>query len=178
MIRTFMLGIFARVFLTGLPFAIAIGVVAGLYSPAMTESALAGTTLVHKPTTTTTQQNIAAVTITDPPITTDPSLSVSTTTADTGGDPENVLLAYYDAINSHDYQTAWELGGKNLGQSYGDYVRGFASTAADMVTILQVRGSVVTIELLAIKADASESKYRATYKIENGQITEGHARHI
>src|SRR5262249_10817478 len=35
--------------------------------------------------------------------------------------PEDVVQAYFDAINAGDYQRAWDLGGKNLGGSYQSF---------------------------------------------------------
>src|SRR6266536_3615735 len=41
----------------------------------------------------------------------------------TSPDPETVVRSYFAAINAHDYRKAWQLGGKNLGRSYADFVK-------------------------------------------------------
>jgi hypothetical protein len=91
-------------------------------------------------------------------------------------DPERVVRAFYDAVNAGDYATAWELGGKNLGRSYDAFAQGFADTAHDAVTVLAVRGSTVSIVLVATHTDGRRSVYRATYTVQDGEIVAGHAR--
>src|SRR6266536_1630724 len=65
-------------------------------------------------------------------------------------DPATVVRRFYGAINDRDYQTAWALGGKNLGnRSYQTFVAGFADTDHDDLRITAVRGQLVDVRLIA-----------------------------
>jgi hypothetical protein len=81
------------------------------------------------------------------------------------------VTAYIAAINRHDYARAWDLGGRNSSASYAAFVQGFGTTAKDTLIILSVRGSVVTVELVAQQTDGTVKTYRGTYTVEGGIIT-------
>jgi hypothetical protein len=81
------------------------------------------------------------------------------------------VQAYFAAINNKDYPTAWNLGGKNLGESYQSFVDGFSTTASDTATILSVDGTTVTAQLAAQQTDGTVKYYRGAYTVENGTIT-------
>lgn len=54
------------------------------------------------------------------------------------GDARAVVQRYYAAIDRHDYRTAyraWSRGGQASGQSYRQFVRGFADTRHTSVTM-------------------------------------------
>jgi hypothetical protein len=85
--------------------------------------------------------------------------------------PSQVVQAYYQAINEHQYQTAWDLGGKNTGTTYDQYVAGFNGTASDVVEILSVNGNVVTAQLTANQTDGTAKVFAGTYTVSGGQIT-------
>ena len=87
-------------------------------------------------------------------------------------DPASTVSAYYSAINAHDYRTAWNLGGKNLGESYNSFVNGFADTSSDSLTIDSVSGPVVYIHLHAVHTDGSAADYSGSYTVQNGVITQ------
>jgi hypothetical protein len=82
-----------------------------------------------------------------------------------------VVLEYYDAINAHDYQTAWALGGRNLSSNYAAYVQGYAGTASVTVSILSTQGNTVSVSLVAMENNGSEATYQGTYTVQNGVIT-------
>jgi hypothetical protein len=82
-----------------------------------------------------------------------------------------VVQAYFDAINAHDYQRAWTLGGKNIGQSYATFASGFATTDHDVVTIESTDGNAVTANLTAVQTDGTQRTYHGTYTITDGVIT-------
>jgi hypothetical protein len=87
--------------------------------------------------------------------------------------PDQIVRNYYDAINSHDYQTAWRLvGGNKFGQTYQEFVAGFASTAHDKLRIDGVNGNTVTIELVATQDDRTTRTYQGTYTIQGGRIVD------
>lgn len=87
--------------------------------------------------------------------------------------PASVIESFYAAINAHDYQRAWDLGGSNLNQSYADFAGGFADTAADVISIDNVNGNEVDVHLHAVHTDASTADYAGSYVVENGTITHG-----
>jgi hypothetical protein len=92
--------------------------------------------------------------------------------------PESVVRAYFDAINAKDYQRAWVLGGKNVGQTYEAFAAGFAATDRDELTVLSVQGSVVTAELTAVQTDGSVRKFRGTYTVAGDAIARFSVREI
>jgi serine/threonine protein kinase len=94
----------------------------------------------------------------------------ATTTAPLGS--AATVRAYIAAINNHDYRTAWNLGGKNTGQSYNAFANGFSGTSNDNLTIVSVTGDVVTVHLAAAQTDGSVDDYQGTYTVLNGVITQ------
>ncbi|WP_370084417.1 serine/threonine-protein kinase [Streptacidiphilus sp. MAP12-16] len=88
-------------------------------------------------------------------------------------DPASTVTAYYAAINAHDYRTAWNLGGRNLGGSYSAFAAGFADTSSDTLTIDSVSGPSVAVHLHAVHTDGSTADYAGTYTVAAGVITQG-----
>ncbi|MGW1617849.1 hypothetical protein [Streptomyces sp. NPDC002172] len=101
--------------------------------------------------------------------------AVSTPTATASGGPGDVVTAYFAAISSHDYRTAWSLGGKNLDSSYDSFVSGYATTEQDTVTVVSVAGDEVQVALEAVQTDGTTKSYDATYTVQDGVITSGTA---
>jgi hypothetical protein len=85
--------------------------------------------------------------------------------------PATVVQAYFAAINAQDYQEAWALGGDNLGQSYAQFVGGFAGTAQDTVEILATSGNAVSVDLTATQTDGSQQQFTGTYYVTSGAIS-------
>ncbi|MFD2416612.1 hypothetical protein [Amycolatopsis pigmentata] len=112
--------------------------------------------------------------------TTAESSSVSTTDTSSSGDnePAAVVRDYYTAVNNRDYQTAWQLGGVNLGKSYSVFVDGYATTVKDDLTVLDTYGDTVDVELSVLWSDGTTHEYRGSYTVSNGQITSGTLRKI
>jgi hypothetical protein len=86
------------------------------------------------------------------------------------------VTAYYDALDRADFATAWDLGGKNLaGQGgYAGYVRGFASTVSDLVTVTGADGGTVDVVLSALQSDGSMRTFTGTYTVAGGVIVGSH----
>ena len=82
------------------------------------------------------------------------------------------VRAYYTAINHHRYARAWQLGGRNSGTTYSNFVSGFATTAHDAVTIQSVSGDVVTAQVTAEQTDGTVKTYQGTYTVNGGVITQ------
>ncbi|MCU7825221.1 DUF4352 domain-containing protein [Kitasatospora sp. DSM 101779] len=88
----------------------------------------------------------------------------------TAAAPRQVVEDYYAAINARDYARAWALGGRNLAPSYGQFVNGFAGTAADVLTVTAVHGDTVSVLLDALQTDGTHRHYAGTYTVRNGVI--------
>ncbi len=86
--------------------------------------------------------------------------------------PAATVNAYFTALNDHDYAEAWDLGGRNTGSSYTDYVNGFSTTARNTVTIVSVSGNVVTARLTAPQTDGTVKTFQGTYTVNDGVITQ------
>jgi serine/threonine protein kinase len=113
----------------------------------------------------TTNSSPATNTTTSPPVTT------SAPAPPVAAGPGSTVQAYIAAINAHDYQKAWNLGGDNTGQSYSQFVQGFNGTAKDTLSIQSVSGNVVTAQLSALQSDGTVKVYEGTYTVTNGVIT-------
>jgi len=88
-------------------------------------------------------------------------------------DPAVVVQGYIDAINAHDYQTAWSLGGRNLRPSTFDaFVAGFADTRHDTLTVLGVHGGTVQVRLIAEHTDGRRTRFEGYYLVEQGRIVD------
>lgn len=91
--------------------------------------------------------------------------------ATAGGGPRDTVIAYFDAINSGDYRTAWDLGGKNSTSSYSSFVDGFKTTSAVSAEILGVSGDVVTVRLTTLETDGTSKVFKGDYTVQDGVIT-------
>jgi hypothetical protein len=92
-------------------------------------------------------------------------------------DAASVVQQFYDAIGSHNYQLAWQLGGSNLVSSYATFAAGFADTDRDQMTITASVGDTVDVQVTAYEyaSDGSQqtSIYAGNYHVANGIITSG-----
>jgi hypothetical protein len=86
-------------------------------------------------------------------------------------DPAQVVRNYFAAINQHDYQRAWQLGGRNVGESYTAFVTGFASTEFDQLVIESVRGNVVTAGVIAIQSEGEQQNFQGVYTVSGAAVT-------
>jgi len=89
--------------------------------------------------------------------------------------PSAVVESYVAAINAHDWRRVWDLGGKNLGQTYSQMVAGYRSTAHDVLASIHAHGDKVTVRLLARETNGTVQTYRVSYVVRDGVITAGHA---
>nr|WP_244319829.1 MULTISPECIES: hypothetical protein [Streptomyces] len=96
-----------------------------------------------------------------------------TDTPSASAGPGEVVAAYFEAINTRDYQTAWALGGKNLDSSYNTFVSGYGSTEQDTIHIVSVRGDEVRLTIEALQTDGTTHSYDAVYTVSGGVITSG-----
>jgi cell division septation protein DedD len=86
-----------------------------------------------------------------------------------------VVTSYISAINRRDYRTAWTIYRHAAkGQSYSEFVAGFASTDHDQLKILGTSGSTVRVDLVAYQTDGSKHHFTGTYTVSNGRIYASH----
>jgi len=86
--------------------------------------------------------------------------------------PSEVVTAYFNAINNHQYQTAWNIDQyEHSVMTYTMFRNGFAGTQYDQWTIVSVSGDVVTIQLAAHQTDGTVKNYSGSYTVQNGAIT-------
>ncbi|WP_406342575.1 hypothetical protein [Streptomyces sp. NBC_00648] len=109
-------------------------------------------------------------TTTDEPTTAAEPTTATTDPSTTPG-PQRTITAYYDALNSGDYETAWSLGGRNLTTDYSNYAAGFADTRRADVTVLSVQDDTVYVDINARQRDGSTRTYTGTYTVRGGEIT-------
>jgi hypothetical protein len=106
-----------------------------------------------------------------PSATSEPPSSTSSAESTPPNDPAAVVQAYFDAINARDYQRAWDLGGKNVGQSYAAFTKGFATTDHDVLTVQSVQDNTVTADLVAVQVDGTKRSFHGVYTVTDGTIT-------
>ena len=86
--------------------------------------------------------------------------------------PAATVADYFAAISRRDYQRAWQLGGRNSGPAYPEFVAGLAVTASDSISDVSVSGTVVTAFLTAQHTDGSVRTFRGSYTVTAGVITQ------
>lgn len=96
-----------------------------------------------------------------------PSLASSHTA--TG--PASVVEAYFAAIDRHDYQAAWDLGGKNLSQPYASFAAGFATVARDTVSVTNTDATTAFVSLHTVRTDGTQTTYTGIFTVVGGTIT-------
>ena len=102
-----------------------------------------------------------------------PTTATGASTPDTSSGPQAVVTAYFAAINTRDYRTAWDLGGKNFTADYDAFASGFATTEQDNVSSVSAQGSVVRFVLDALQTDGTSRSYDAAFTVSGGRITGG-----
>ena len=88
-------------------------------------------------------------------------------------DPWAVVAAYYGDVESGDYQQAYALlsSGMTTGQSYQQFVAGYACTGGQAVSENWESGDQVNFDLAAYdNCSGAEQYYTGTDTVENGQI--------
>lgn len=85
--------------------------------------------------------------------------------------PASVVTSYYNALDTGDYQTAWNLGGKNLDSSYAHFVSGYSGTEQVTVTVLWAQGDTVSVDIDSEQSDGTDSTFSGTYTVAGGAIT-------
>jgi hypothetical protein len=89
-----------------------------------------------------------------------------------GTSAKAVVDQFYQDLNAHSYQAAWQLGGSNLsgGSGYRTWVAGYATTAGISANIVQNNHRTVSVNITATQTDGSVKTYAGTYTVANGTI--------
>ncbi|MFF4584119.1 hypothetical protein [Streptomyces sp. NPDC001388] len=119
-----------------------------------------------------------AATPTDGESTADPTTSPTGLGEPTGpattADPGTTVQKFYDAVNARDFETAWDLGGKNLGTAdYAAFVSGYDRTRRSDVVVESVDGDTVSVSLSAELDDGTQQSFVGEYTVVDGVITGG-----
>jgi hypothetical protein len=87
--------------------------------------------------------------------------------------PWAVVSEYYGDIESGDYADAYALlsSGSVTGQTYQQFVNGFACTSYENLRDLGTTGNTLSISLDATQCDGTVNHYQGTYTVQNGLIT-------
>jgi hypothetical protein len=85
--------------------------------------------------------------------------------------PDTVVTGFYNAINNHDYRTAYRLNQvAQSRESFATFKQGYADTRHDNLTITAVNGHVVSFNLTADQTDGSVKTFQGTYTVRHGKI--------
>jgi hypothetical protein len=87
--------------------------------------------------------------------------------------PQAVVEEFIAAINARNWPRVWQLGGKNLGESYASMVAGFRLTSHDVLTSLASSGDLVTARIRAYETTGAVQTYALRYTVRHGVITAG-----
>ncbi len=110
-----------------------------------------------------------------------PTTQIAATPTIQSQDPATVVMAFYDAVQNGDFETAWTLGGKNFGRPFETFAAGYENTVAQDIVIESVDGNLVTVTLTAkerTKTGSVTSTYKGTYEVRAGEIVSGKLRKI
>lgn len=83
-----------------------------------------------------------------------------------GVNAEAVVEQYYNAVNAQEYQSAWELGGRNMSPSYDAFVSGYSDTMYDQVQVTSTDGDTVYVRVDATRYDGSTAAYTGSYVVD------------
>ena len=89
-----------------------------------------------------------------------------------GTSAKAVVDQYYQDLNAHNYQGAWQLGGSNLsgGSGYGTWMAGYATTANINASTMQTNHRTVSVNITATQTDGSVKTYTGSYTVAHGAI--------
>jgi len=85
-----------------------------------------------------------------------------------------VVEAYFAAINAHNWNKLWELGGKNFSQTRSQMIAGYRMTAHDDVTDIVTHGDEVSFRLTAHQTDGSVKIYHELFVVQDGVVKTAH----
>jgi hypothetical protein len=83
--------------------------------------------------------------------------------------PSGTIREYFNAINRHDFRTAWLLGGRSAGQSYITFANSFRGKTPVAVTIASVKEPTVIVYITTSGTTGTET-YRGIFEVKNSII--------
>jgi hypothetical protein len=89
-----------------------------------------------------------------------------------------VVESYLTAISLRDWPEAWQLGGKNLGQTYPQMIAGYRQTGRILISHLASNVDAVLARTLAYETDGALQRYALSYDVQDGVIVAGQSRLI
>jgi serine/threonine protein kinase len=95
------------------------------------------------------------------------------TQAKAASSPRGTVIAFIAAINKRDWHKMWQLGGKNLRESYSKLVAGFQHTRHDKITSIVSHGDMVTVFISARETTGVVQFFKFSYTVRAGIITQG-----
>jgi hypothetical protein len=89
-----------------------------------------------------------------------------------GTSAKAVVDQFYQDLNAHNYQAAWQLGGSNLsgGSGYSTWAAGYATTASISASTVRNNDGTVSVSISATQTNGSVKTYVGTYTVANGAI--------
>lgn len=84
--------------------------------------------------------------------------------------PRQVVTAFYDAINAHQYRRAYELNQFVHNTPFATWKQGYNTTQHVSVTFGSTSSDVVSITLTALHTDGTYKYYQGSYTVQNGVI--------
>ena len=88
--------------------------------------------------------------------------------------PKAVVEAYFAAINAHNWNKVWDLGGNNFSKTRSQMIAGYRMTAHDDVTDIVTHGDEVSFRLVAHQTDGSVKIYHESFVVRDGVVKAAH----
>jgi serine/threonine protein kinase len=92
----------------------------------------------------------------------------------TAAGPKGVVEAYFAAINVHNWNKVWDLGGRNFSKTRSQMIAGYRMTAHDDVTDIVTHGDEVSFRLVAHQTNGSVKTYHELFVVRDGMIKAAH----
>jgi curli biogenesis system outer membrane secretion channel CsgG len=142
-------------------------------SPPASSRAAASSSATSRPQTTPAPPPSSAAPSTTTPSTPGPPTPGAQAAAPNVTDPWAVVSAYYGDIESGNYAQAWALlnSGATTGQTYQQFVNGFACTGSQVLSEVGESGDQVTFNLDATDSCTGQVQhFTGTDTVQNGKI--------
>ena len=100
--------------------------------------------------------------------------STSPTQTATAQTPDQVVNAFFAAINNHQYHLAWRIdeAAHSVSGTFANFKAGYADTQSDTLTYISVSGNVATVKFNATHTDGTVQVFQGTYTVQDGKLVE------
>src|SRR5262249_11559783 len=96
--------------------------------------------------------------------------------------PNNVVMAYFNALNTKQWRWAWKLEGHNIskstGTTYKEWRKGYRTTHNNNVTITSTNGTTVSVLLVALQINGQAQICHNVYTVQEGAIIIAHDQQV